>query len=187
MNPRRDNEEDEKMAVRQFGRNIYFFSEVTAYSVCTTIQMIDKLEIESKTKPIVIIMNSPGGSCYDGWGLFDRMRTCRCPIITIGMGIVASMAFIIYLAGDKRIASQNCRFLNHQMSTEVKGRYTDIKIEQKEMQILEDMANKVVADRTGRDIKTVKKEVQVGDKYMGIEEAIMKGVVHDVIEYMEKK
>jgi len=87
MTPKRDIEEEEKMSVRQFGRNIYFFSEVTAYSVATAIQLIDALEIQSKTKPIIIIINSPGGSCYDGWALFDRMRTCRCPIITIGMGI----------------------------------------------------------------------------------------------------
>ena len=173
--------------VYRVGSTIYFFDEVDGASVCETIKFIDAIEKEKKAKSITLVLNSGGGNIYDGLALYDRLRACRLPITTIGTGLVASMAFVIFIGGDKRICTKRVRFLNHQAKVSVEGRADDIQIEQAETKMIEDMCVEIIATRTNYGPKKQKKDTKMGDKYIGSAEALKTGIVHEIIEEIEKE
>jgi ATP-dependent Clp protease protease subunit len=173
--------------VYRVGTTIYFFDEVDGASVCEAIKFIDAIEKEKKIEHLTLVLNSGGGNIYDGLALYDRLRACKLPVTTIGTGLVASMAFIIFLAGDKRICSPRVRFLNHQAKMSVEGRVEDINIEQAEIKMVEDMCIDIIAGRTTLTAKKQKKDTKLGDKYIGAEEALRTQIVHEIIEEVTKE
>ena len=173
--------------VYRVGTTIYFFDEVDGASVCEAIKMIDAIEREKKATELTLILNSGGGSIYDGLALYDRLRTCTLPVTTIGLGMVASMAFIIFVAGDKRICTKRVRFLNHQAKISISGRVADIDIEQAETKMIEDMCIEIIATRTKLNPQKQKKDTKAGDKYIGADEALKTGIVHEIIEEITKE
>lgn len=173
-------------AVFLSGNTIYFYADINAETVCRVAHFIDILESQ-KEKNITIILNSAGGEEYSGLAFYDRIRASKCKFTIIGTGFVGSMALIVYVAGDRRIATKNTRFLNHQGSTEINGRASDIKIASKEMDELEEICNRLIAERTKQDIKKLRESIKAGDKYMNVDEAIKTGIVHEIIDEIKKR
>lgn len=64
-------------------------------------------------KPIILYINSPGGSVYSGYALISAMQCSKTPIYTVNQGMCASMAFLIFLAGNKRFSMLHSTFLMH--------------------------------------------------------------------------
>lgn len=65
-------------------------------------------------KKITIILNSTGGDCYIGFGgMVNCIESSITPIRVVGMGLVASMAFYIYICCKERYATKDCVFLMH--------------------------------------------------------------------------
>lgn len=182
INRRNDNDEDRVIVYRD-GRTIYFFDEIDEESVCEAIRFIDKIESESNKKDITIKLDSVGGNCYDGLALYDRIRQSPCNIIMIGTGLVASMGLIIFLAGDERKISENTRLLNHQVSLEdFSGRATDFKIEQKEIDELQNILTEIISERTGQTVKKLQNETLPGDKWISAQEATENGYADELIK-----
>lgn len=76
------------------------------------------LEHQSATEPITLIINSPGGSVTAGLALIDTMQSLDCPVITVGEGVVASMAAVILACGDHRQVYRHTQVLIHQLLAE---------------------------------------------------------------------
>lgn len=172
--------EQSKLAVHGENRILYFFDEVNNVTVLEAIKILDAFESKSK-KPIYIILNSVGGNEYDGLLFYDRIRNCKSKVTILGSGLVASMALIIYVAGDKRICTKYTRFLNHQGATEIRGRVSDIEIERKELIKVEEICNTILAERTNQDVKKLTKSIKDGNNYMSAEQALKMGFVHEII------
>lgn len=192
MNFRQDEQELEistKTLVHREGNVIYFFDEIIGASVCDALRFIDYLEHQKNVPNIIFKLNSGGGNVYDGLCLYDRLRASKCHITVIGSGLIASMAFIVYLAGDKRIATQNVRFLNHQTKAGFDGELNGVqlKIEEKETEHLENTCIDICAERTLLTPRILKNHIKLGDKYIGIKEAVAMGIVHEVQEEVIKK
>ncbi len=68
-------------------------------------------------KPIKIWINCLGGSVWAGLSLIDVMKWTKCPIITVGTGIIASMAVPVFVSGDVRFLSRNSFIMLHPIST----------------------------------------------------------------------
>lgn len=64
-------------------------------------------------KPIVLFINSVGGSVSDGWGLIDAIITSKTPVYTVNLALCASMAFLVYIAGHERYSMPHAEFLMH--------------------------------------------------------------------------
>lgn len=64
-------------------------------------------------KPILLFINSPGGVVTDGYGLIDAILASKTPVYTINQGMCASMAFLIFLSGDRRFCMEHSQFLMH--------------------------------------------------------------------------
>ena len=76
-------------------------------------------------QPITILINSPGGGVYDAFGIIDLIESSKLKVQTVGIGMIASMAALIFTAGTKgkRIMSRNSFIMTHQFSQNLEGRY----------------------------------------------------------------
>ena len=72
---------------------------------------------KDKRKPITIYINSPGGDSDEGFPLIAAIELSETPIYTINIGQWSSMAFLIGIAGHKRLALPYTTFLLHDGSS----------------------------------------------------------------------
>lgn len=100
-------------------RKLFLNSEITQTSVSDTIHQImqfnkeDKgIEIE-KRHPILLYITSVGGEVDSGFALIDIIQSSKTPVYTVNVGFNYSMGFLIGLAGHKRYAFKNSKFLHH--------------------------------------------------------------------------
>lgn len=185
---RREYEEElfNRLSVFAVGRTIYFFDEVSSSTVGEAFKLMNLLEnINSKT-PINFFINSTGGDVYSGLALFDRLKSSPCKITTIGTGFVASMGFMIFLAGDRRLITPTTMLLNHQNWMNLSGRTEDFKIEAEELTRLEKLCIDLVCEATGLTPAKIKQDIKRGDKYITPEEAITMNYAHSVVNYRKK-
>ena len=106
-----------------------FFDEVDTDSAKGLCEFIIKANyIFPKDQSLTILVNSPGGQCYDGFSIIDLMETSRLKIQTVGIGMIASMATLITSAGTKgmRVMTKNAFIMTHQFSTYFEGKYHEI-------------------------------------------------------------
>lgn len=78
---------------------------------------IDKGVPIKDRKPIILYINSPGGSTVDGYGVIDTILLSETPVYTVNIALCASMGFLIYLAGARRYSMPHSEFLMHDGST----------------------------------------------------------------------
>lgn len=172
---------NDEALVYKVGRTIYFFDDIESDSVCKAIQFLDELDKDSK-KEIEIVLSSPGGFIYEGFALYDRIRRCSSTVNIIGTGMVASMAVIVFLAGDYRYVTENCILLNHQAYDEIEGRTTDLEIAVKETKRIENRAVELVAKHTRLTETQITKDIQKGDDYILPDRAVSDGFAHEVLK-----
>lgn len=173
--------QDGQPSIYRQGRSLYFFDEINNYTVAEALRLLQTMVCEAPKKPVQIILNTPGGSVYDGLAFYDYLRYLSCPLMIIGTGLVASMGVIIILAGDKRCVTKNTRLMSHQISTQVQGKVSDVKIDYDETKELEKICDGIIAERTGQSLKVIQFELKKGDKYFGAEEALKRGYIQKII------
>ena len=178
---RKPPQQEGQPSIYRQGRSLYFFDEINNYTVAEALRLLQLMVNEAPKKPVQIILNTPGGSVYDGLAFYDYLRYLSCPLMIIGTGLIASMGIIIILAGDKRCVTKNTRLMSHQISTQVQGKVSDVKIDFTETKELEKICDNIIAERTGQSLKVVQNEIKNGDKYLGAEEALKKGYIHKII------
>ena len=106
-------------------RIIFLDSEITNQSV--NLWIAELLFLAGKSEDdIYIYINSPGGSVTSGLALYDTIKYIKPKIITICVGMAASMAAFILAAGDSRYALENSEIMIHELSTNIGGNATDI-------------------------------------------------------------
>lgn len=140
------------------------------------------LNEQSKTDPIYVYINSPGGDADSGFGIYDMLRFVEAPIITIVCGLCASAAVTIFLAADKgkNFSTPNSRFLLHQPSTGVRGTASDMTITANEINKTRERYNRIVSEVTGKDLDTLKKDAN-RDFWMDPQEAVAYGLISKII------
>jgi ATP-dependent Clp protease protease subunit len=139
------------------------------------------LESEDPEKDIQLYINSPGGVVTSGMAIYDTMQYLRAPVSTICIGQAASMGAVLLAAGatGKRYALPNSRIMIHQGSGGFRGNTPDVEIQMREMMHLTDRLMKILADHTGQDFDTVKRDSE-RDKFMSAEEAKAYGLIDEV-------
>lgn len=94
---------------------------------------------EWERKPIKLFINSYGGSVYDGLALIDVIKNSETPVHTICIGSCMSMAFWIWLAGEKRLVGERATLMFHDVASFVVDKTEGIKQELSEMLRLQRM------------------------------------------------
>jgi len=140
------------------------------------------LESADPNKDIQIYINSPGGSVYAGLGIYDTMQHIKCDVVTICMGMAASMGAFLLAAGTigKRYALPNAEVMIHQPLGGAQGQATEIEIAAKHILRTREKLNKILADRTGQTIKAIERDTE-RDNYLTAEEACEYGLVDKVM------
>ncbi len=129
---------------------------------------------------IYLYINSPGGSITSGMAIYDTMRFIKSKVITIGMGMCASMAAFLLSSGDTRYALPNAEVMIHQPLGGFQGQATDIKIAAERIIKLKEKLNKILAENTNQPLKKIYTDTE-RDNYLSATEAKEYGLIDEVI------
>jgi len=163
-------------------RIVFLGEEVNQHTANLVIAQMLFLEAEDPKKDIIFYINSPGGSVYDGLGIYDTMQYVKCDVQTVGVGLQASMGAFLLSSGTKgkRFVLPHSKILIHQPSSGTRGRVSDMEIDLKESMNLKTLLNSILAKNTGQKLATIEKDVE-RDYYMTAEEAKTYGLVDSII------
>ncbi len=141
------------------------------------------LEAEDPDKDIYLYINSPGGVITSGFSIYDTMNYIKPDIVTICIGQAASMGAFLLCCGaeGKRYALPSSRIMIHQPLGGAQGQATDIEIQAKEILRLKKYLNKIMAERTGKTVRTIEKDTE-RDFFLSAEEAKEYGLIDRVLE-----
>ena len=141
------------------------------------------LDSEDPGKDISLYINSPGGVVTSGLAIYDTMQHIKSDVVTICVGLAASMGSFLLAAGTKgkRLALPHSRIMIHQPSGGTRGQATDIEIEAKEILRIRNQLNGIYAQNTGQSIEKIEKDMD-RDFFMSAAEAQEYGLIDKVIE-----
>ena len=141
------------------------------------------LEAENPKKEIQMYINSPGGVVSSGLAIYDTMQYIRCPIVTLCMGMAASMGSFLLAAGapGQRISLPNSRIMVHQPSGGYSGKATDIARHAEDIIKTKRRLNEIYAKHTGRSYEEVEAMLD-NDTFMTADEAKEWGLIDLVQE-----
>lgn len=135
-------------------------------------------ESENPDKDIHLYINSPGGSVSAGLSIYDTMQYIRSDIATTCVGQAASMGAFLLAAGTKgkRSALPNSRVMLHQPSGGSQGVAADIEIQAREIMLLRDKLNDILAEHTGQSVEKIREDTD-RDYWMNADEAKDYGLI----------
>ena len=164
-------------------RIVFLGQQVTAESSNLNVAQMLFLEAEDPEKDIFLYINSPGGSVYDGLGIFDTMNHIKPDVSTICVGLAASMGAFLLSAGTngKRMSLPNSRIMFYQPLGGAQGQSTDIEIQAKEILYIKKTLNDALAAHTDQPIERITEDTE-RDFFMSPGEAVEYGLIDQVID-----
>ena len=141
------------------------------------------LESENPDKDIHLYINSPGGVV--GWfpSIYDTMQFIKPDVSTMCIGQAASMGAFLLSGGakGKRFCLPNARTMIHQPSGGAQGQATDIDIQAREILIIRQRLNELMAEHTGQTIENIERDTE-RDRFMNAHQSKEYGLVDEVVE-----
>ncbi len=164
-------------------RSVLLSGEINKRLAERVIKQLILLE-EAGEDPIRVFIDSPGGDADAGYAIFDMLRFVNPPVVTIGMGLVASAAAIVLLAAprERRIGLPNSHYLIHQPLSGIRGVATEIEIHARELEKLRAKINQMIAEETGQTLAKVERDTD-RDYWLSAEEAQEYGLVSRIIAH----
>ncbi len=165
-------------------RRIFFSNPVESQSATGAIKKLWYLELTDPGKPILFIINSPGGAVHEGFAIWDQVKMITSPIITLVTGLAASMGSIISLCAEKerRLATPNAKIMIHQprIMGVIQGQATDLEIQANEIIRTRDQTVNIYMEATGKDRETIEKAID-RDNWMTAQEALDFGLIGKIV------
>ena len=166
-------------------RIIMLTDEVNSQTASLVVAQMLYLESVDADKDIYLYINSPGGSITAGMAIHDTMRYIKCDVVTICMGMAASMGAFLLCSGTKgkRMALPNSEVMIHQplISGGLSGQATDIKIHSDHLIRTRETLNKLIAKYSGKPYEQVCQDTE-RDNYMTATQALEYGLIDKIIE-----
>ncbi len=164
-------------------RIIFLGEAVTSESANRIVAQLLFLEAEDPEKDIFLYINSPGGSVYDGLGIFDTMQHIKPDVQTVCVGLAASMGAFLLCAGaqGKRSSLRHSRIMIHQPLGGARGQASDIRIQADEILFLKNRLNQELAERTSQPLTKIQEDTD-RDFFMSPQEAVEYGLIDSVID-----
>jgi ATP-dependent Clp protease, protease subunit len=172
---------------RLLGERIVFLGQPVDDEIANLIvAQLVHLESDDPEKDISLYINSPGGSVWAGFAIYDAMQFVKPDIRTICYGIAMSMGALLLAGGakGKRMALPNSRILIHQPSGGFEGVAADIEIHAKETLDLRDRLDQIYAKHTGKSKNQVHEDME-RDRFFKAGEAQEYGLIDQVITERE--
>lgn len=164
-------------------RVVFLVGEVNDHTANLIVAQLLFLESENPDKDIYFYINSPGGSVTAGMAIYDTMNFIKPNVSTLCVGQAASMGAFLLSAGEKgkRFCLPNSRVMIHQPLGGFRGQASDIEIHAKEILYLKEKLNRLLAEHTGQDIKSIEQDTD-RDNFLSAESAVEYGLVDKVLE-----
>ena len=169
-------------------RIIFLGTQINDYTANVIQAQLLFLDSSEPGKDISIYINSPGGSVYAGYGIYDTMQYISCDISTICTGVAASMASILLVAGTKgkRYALPHSRVMIHQPLGGMQGQASDMEIAAREIIKVKKELYTILSNHSGQSFETIERDSD-RDYWMTASEAEAYGMVDRVLVRDEAK
>ena len=163
-------------------RVVFAVGPVEDYMANVIVAQLLFLESENPDKDIHLYINSPGGSVTAGLAIYDTMQFIKADVSTMCIGQAASMGAVLLTGGakGKRYCLPHSRMMIHQPLGGFQGQATDIDIHAKEILLVRERLNKILADHTGQPLEKIQNDTD-RDNFMGAEQSVEYGLIDEIL------
>ncbi|MFZ4503198.1 MAG: ATP-dependent Clp endopeptidase proteolytic subunit ClpP [Methylococcaceae bacterium] len=163
-------------------RVIFLVGQVEDYMANLVVAQLLFLESENPDKDIHLYINSPGGSVTAGMSIYDTMQFIKSDVSTMCIGQAASMGALLLAGGahGKRYCLPHSRVMIHQPLGGFQGQASDFDIHAREILLVRDKLNKILAHHTGQPIKKVQQDTD-RDNFLSADDAVSYGLIDKVL------
>ena len=166
-------------------RILFLGSEVNDGIANSLVAQMLYLDSEDSSKPIYLYINSPGGSVTAGLAIYDTIQYVKSEVVTICVGLAASMGAFLLAAGTKgkRVALPHSRIMIHQpLGGTSRRQASDIEIEARDILRMKEMLNRSLSEMSGQSFEKIEKDTD-RDYFLSAEEAKEYGLIDRVISH----
>jgi len=163
-------------------RVIFLVGQVEDYMANLIVAQLLFLESENPDKDIHLYINSPGGSVTAGMSIYDTMQFIKPDVSTLCIGQAASMGALLLAGGaaDKRFCLPHSRMMIHQPLGGFQGQASDIDIHAREILLIREKLNNILAHHTKQTVETVAKDTD-RDNFLSAEAALNYGLIDEIL------
>ncbi|MAE55647.1 MAG: ATP-dependent Clp protease proteolytic subunit [Porticoccaceae bacterium] len=178
----RDGEKAYDVYTRMLKDRIVFLTGVVREEMANhLVAQLLLLESQNDKAPIIMYVNSPGGSVTHGMSIYDTMQYITSPIHTVVIGQAASMASLLACSGAHRSITTNSRHMIHQPLGGASGQATDVLIHANELVRWKEVLTSIYQKHTGQDYDKLVADME-RDNYMTAEQAKEYNLVDIIVE-----
>ena len=169
-------------------REVWLTGEITSEVADAVISQILHLDAEDPDAEITMYIDSPGGSVTAGLSIYDVMQAVSADIHTVCVGTAASMAAVLFAAGDRREILRHGEVMIHDplVSGGISGSALTVQDKSNRLMAKRKVLSGILAEHTGKSVKQIYK-VTAKDTYFGAEEAVAFGLADSIVEKMERR
>ncbi|MDN3504556.1 MAG: ATP-dependent Clp protease proteolytic subunit [Rhabdochlamydiaceae bacterium] len=165
-------------------RRVFLSTQVDQESAKDIIRKLWFLEMHDPGKPILFIINSPGGSVDCGFAIWDQIKMITSPVATLVTGLAASMGSLLSLVAEKgqRYATPRSRIMIHQprISGVIRGQATDLEIQAQEIIKTRAELVEIYVEATGKPAEEVENDLD-RDRWLNAKEALEYGLLDKIV------
>ncbi len=165
-------------------RRIFLSEDVNSDSTRDIIRKLWFLELSDPGKPILFVINSPGGAVDSGFAIWDQVKMITSPVKTLVTGLAASMGSVLSLCASPghRYATPHSRIMIHQprIHAVIRGQATDLEIHAQEIEKTREQLVDIYADATKQSKDVIRKALD-RDRWYTAEEALEFGLLDKVV------
>lgn len=163
-------------------RVVFVVGPVEDYMANVVVAQLLFLESENPDKDIHLYINSPGGSVSAGLAIYDTMQFIKADVSTMCIGQAASMGAVLLAGGakGKRYCLPHSRMMIHQPLGGFQGQATDIDIHAREILLVRERLNKILADHTGQSLEKIQTDTD-RDNFLGAQQAKEYGLIDEIL------
>ena len=162
-------------------RIVFITGEINDALANTVVAQLLYLEAKAPKKDITIYINSPGGSVSAGLAIYDTMNYISCDVVTICIGMAASMGAFLLSSGTKgkRYSLPSSEIMIHQPLGGAQGQASDIKIQAEHILKTKRKLNRILSKNTGKSYEEIEKDTD-RDNYLSADEACAYGLIDKI-------
>ncbi|MFA5024102.1 MAG: ATP-dependent Clp protease proteolytic subunit [Patescibacteria group bacterium] len=170
-------------------RRIVISGTISEQSASMFLEQITAFEYMDIAKPVSIYIDTFGGCVDSALLMYDAMKSCCMPVVTIGIGKCMSAGVLLLAAGEKenRFVTPNCRIMIHQISGAVIGNMTEMQNSIDETKRLQDIYFDLLAKETGQVKSKIMNDISSCDYYMSAQESIKYGIADKLVPFRKEQ
>ena len=168
-------------------REVWLNGEIDSSMADAVISQILYLDAEQPGKEITLYIDSGGGSVSAGLAIYDVMQAVQSSIRTVCIGMAASMAAVIFSAGNRREILKHGEVMIHDplVSGGISGSALTVQDKSQRLMQLRKILCGILAQHTGKTLKQIY-AMTAKDTYFAAEDAVKYGLADTVVEKLER-